>query len=741
MPPRGKCFGGTSADDLSQSTNADSSAVTSHSFTVSGLTPSTTYYFQAVASDDRGQSGASSVIAVTTQAIPLPVWTISSFAGTGTQTAVTLTFNTAEYATTGAIHWGTSASNLTQTTPSDSSAVNAHSFTVTGLTAGTTYYFQAVASDDRGQSHQSAVLAVTTQAIPLPVWTIENFAGTSTQTSVALSFNTSAYATTGKILWGTSAGSLNQSTAPDSAAVNAHSFNVTGLTAGTTYFFQAVASDDRGQTHQSAVIAVATLANPLPVWTIDSFAGTSTQTSVALSFNTSAYATTGKILWGTSPGNLNQSTASDSAAVNKHSFTVSGLTANTTYYFQAVASDDRGQSHQSAVLAVTTQAIPLPVWSISSFTGSSDQTSVALTFATSAYATTGKILWGTSSTNLNQSSLPDSSAVTSHSFTITGLTPNTTYFFQATATDDRGQTHSSGVIAVATLPIPLPVWTLDNFAGTTTQTTVALSFTTSAYATTGKVLWGTSADNLNQSTASDSSAVTSHSFTVSGLTANTTYYFQAVASDDRGQTHSSAVTAFTTQPVPLPVWTITGFTGTPAVTSVALSFTTAEYATTGAILWGTSASNLNQSTAADASPVNSHSFTLGNLSPNTTYFFQATATDDRGQTHLSSVLSFTTLPSATWTLTGFDGTATSNSVSLIWQTGTVATSAVVHVGLSASDLSFMTVNVPAFATSHVQTVAGLNPNTTYFFQVTATDGNRTTISSGVISKTTKARGH
>ncbi|MGZ3741528.1 MAG: fibronectin type III domain-containing protein, partial [Bdellovibrionota bacterium] len=173
---------------------------------------------------------------------------------------------------------------------------------------------------------------------------------------------------------------------------------------------------------------------------------------------------------------------------------------------------------------------------------------------------------------------------------------------------------------------------------------------------------------------------------------------------------------------------------------VALSFSTAEYATTGKVLWGTSASNLSQSTASDASPVNAHSFTVTGLTPNTTYFFQAIASDDRGQTHQSAVISFTTLPSATWALTGFDGTATSNSVSLIWQTGTVATSAVVHVGLSASDLSFMTVNVPTFATSHVQTVTGLNPNTTYFFQVTATDGNRTTISSGIISKTTKARG-
>ncbi|MGZ3653998.1 MAG: fibronectin type III domain-containing protein [Bdellovibrionota bacterium] len=739
-PTKGKILWGTSSSNLNQTTAQDSAAAKTHSFTVSGLTANTTYYFQASASDDRGQTQTSAVIAVTTQPLPLPVWSISGFAGTSTQTSVALNFVTSAYATTGKVIWGTSADNLSQSTNAEASPVTSHSFSVSGLTPSTTYYFQAVATDDRGQSAASAVIAVTTQAIPLPVWTISSFAGTSTQTSVALSFNTAEYATIGAIRWGTSASNLNQTTTSDSAPVNAHSFTVSGLTAGTTYYFQAIASDDRGQSHQSAVIAVATQANPLPVWSITGFVGTSTQTTVSLAFATLEYATTGKVLWGTSSTNLNQSTGSDASPVNAHAFTVSGLTANTTYYFQAVASDDRGQTKQSAVIAITTQAIPLPVWSISGFTGTSDQTSVALTFTTSAYATTGKILWGTSATNLNQSTLSESSPVTAHNFTVTGLTPNTTYFFQAVASDDRGQTHSSGVVAVATLPVPLPVWTLDNFVGVPTQTTMALSFTTSAYSTTGKVLWGTTAGNLNQSTASDSSPTTSHSFTVSGLTANTTYYFQAVATDDRGQTHQSAVTAFTTLPVPLPVWTLTGFAGTPSVTSVALSFSTAEYATTGKVLWGTSASNLSQSTASDASPVNAHSFTVTGLTPNTTYFFQAIASDDRGQTHQSAVISFTTLPSATWALTGFDGTATSNSVSLIWQTGTVATSAVVHVGLSASDLSFMTVNVPTFATSHVQTVTGLNPNTTYFFQVTATDGNRTTISSGIISKTTKARG-
>jgi len=224
-------------------------------------------------------------------------------------------------------------------------------------------------------------------------WTISGFAGHATQTTASLTWQTTALSTSGKILWGTSPGSLTQTVADPNVTTN-HSVTVPGLSPATTYYFQAVSNDDFGTEKRSAVIALTTQPTALPGWAISDLAGTSTQTTVALAFNTSAYATTGKILWGTSADNLSQATAPDSTAVKAHKFTVSGLTANTTYYFQAVASDDRGQTQQSAVIAITTQPLPLPVWSITGFAGTSTQTSVTLNFATAAYATTGKVLWG-----------------------------------------------------------------------------------------------------------------------------------------------------------------------------------------------------------------------------------------------------------------------------------------------------------------------------------------------------------
>jgi phosphodiesterase/alkaline phosphatase D-like protein len=417
---------------------------------------------------------------------------------------------------------------------------------------------------------------------------------------------------------------------------------------------------------------------------------------------------------------------------------VSGLTPNTTYYFQASATDNDGQTQQSAVIAVTTQPIPLPVWTLTGFAGTATQTSVTLTFATAQYATTGKVLWGSSANSLSNASAPEASPATSHSITVTGLSPNTTYYFEASATDDHSQTQVSNVIAITTLPVPLPVWSIANFAGTATETTATLAFATAQYATTGQILWGTSPDNLNQATPADASAVTSHSFTVAGLSPNTTYYFQASAKDDRGQTQASSVIAVTTQPIPPPVWSISGFAGTPGETTVALSFATSGAGTTGHVIWGTSASSLTNTTQADATPSTSHSYTVTGLSAGTTYFFQAIATDSFGLTETSAVISVTTSTALSWSIQGFDGTATANSVALIWQTGSVPTDAIVSVGLSPTNLTLQSISVPNFASTQAVNVTGLSPNTTYYFQVTATDHNGNARTSNVISKTTKA---
>lgn len=562
-----------------------------------------------------------------------------------------------------------------------------------------------------------------------PTWSISGFAGTPAQTSVGLSWQTTQYATSGKILWGTSASSLTNE-ADDANTATSHAVTVSGLTPNTVYYFQAVSSDTFGQSQSSAVLSFRTL----PQWTISGVSAQAARNSASVQWNTAEYPTAGYVLWGSAANGLTNQSAI-TATANAHSVALAGLSASTTYYYQVVSSDDLGQSESSAVQSFTTQAD----WGITGFAGTAGLTSVALAWSTPNQATTGVVLYGTSAGALG-SQVSDSASGTDHSATVNGLTPDTDYYFQAVASASSSDSKSSAVILVHTAAAN---WQVTGFGGTSTQTSVTVTWTTPGFATSGSVAWGDSSTAL-PNTVIDTANGQSHSVTITGLTAGTVYYFEATSADTYGDQRSSAVVAISTQAIPLPTWSITGFAGTSTTNSVTLTWQTSQYATSGAVIWGNSATTLGGQVNDTVTGTN-HSVTITGLSANTVYYFQALGADDKGQNQSSSVIQVSTMadvvvtPPSNWTITGFDGTTTADTVNLIWTTPGAQTTATVRVGTSATDLMLMTLNVTTASDTQQMAVTGLAPNTQYFLQVIATDSAGKSVESVVISKTTKAQ--
>lgn len=706
---------------------SDPANSTSHSVSVANLSPNTVYYFQAISADEFGTEKKSEVISLRTR----PAWAMSALTGTASRNTAVLLWNTEAYATNGYIAYGTSPAQLDQASEA-TGVVNNHNVTIGGLSADTVYYFQAVSADEFGLEQKSNVISLRT----VKDWAVIGLTGTASRFSASLTWATPEYPTESELRYGLSPNALTGVVKDDNIAIP-HAAGVTGLSAGTTYYFQAVARDNLGVVKQSGVISLTTVAD----WYLNAVTAASTESSFTVSFATPGYPTNGKVLWGTTPQLGNELDAGVNS--NDHGASATGLAQDTVYYFQVVASDDLGQEKRSQVGSVRTKKveIPLPVWTIAGPDGSATSDTVNVTWKTLAYPTKGSVRYGTSPGSLDKS-IDETEAGTEHGIAVAGLQPDTLYYFQVVARDDRGQSQESSVIAVRTQvkEIPLPVWSISGFRGTAARETAELVWKTSEYATTGRVRYGTSPDALGGSVSAPVPG-RDHSVTVSGLSSDTLYYFQVVALDDRGQEKLSEVISLRTQEDPLPSWEISGFTGTGAVHSISARWFTETYATKGKIRYGTSSGNLNQETAMESDSALVHSFSIDGLAANTTYFLQAVATDDRGQTKTSGIISVKTLTVApTWQIVGFDGTTTQTQANLIWQTPGAATKAVIKVGLSANDFSFKTVNVPDYATSHITAVTGLNPSTTYFFQVTAEDVDGGVVVSNVISKTTKARG-
>ncbi len=146
----------------------------------------------------------------------------------------------------------------------------------------------------------------------------------------------------------------------------------------------------------------------------------------------------------------------------------------------------------------------------------------------------GKILYGTSIAYGSESPVDNISA--SHSVTLSGLQPGSTYHFTLLATDASGKELSrsdDATFDTLTPPIAKPP-VVSQFKALPTDVSAIVTWTTDKPATS-QVLYGLDKSTSN-STPADSKLVTSHSVRVNGLQPNSTYYYRIKSADADGDT-------------------------------------------------------------------------------------------------------------------------------------------------------------------------------------------------------------
>jgi hypothetical protein len=147
--------------------------------------------------------------------------------------------------------WGTSSTSLTNTL-----AVGANNFTgaftdtLSGLTDGTTYYFEAYATNSYGTADGAVISLTAGVTTPTPTVMTEAASSITTDSAVLNGDITSdnGYSITDcGFLWGTSSSSLT-STLDVGANTQSGAFmdTLSGLTTGTTYYFEAYATNSYG---------------------------------------------------------------------------------------------------------------------------------------------------------------------------------------------------------------------------------------------------------------------------------------------------------------------------------------------------------------------------------------------------------------------------------------------------------------------------------------------------------------
>lgn len=231
-----------------------------------------------------------------------------------------------------------------------------------------------------------------------------------------------------------------------------------------------------------------------------------------------------------------------------HAVPLSGLTAATTYYYIVESKDIYGNKAVSGVNSfITTATADTTAPQITSQTVTPATSTAVIAWTTNEVADS-QIFYGTT-TGYGASTTLNTTLVTSHSQTLSGLTPNTTYFYQIRSKDAAGNLGTlAGQFMTNALPVDATAPTISNVTSTSVSSTIAsISWTTNEPATS-KVYYGTANPLVLGSAAFQSSAtlVTSHLMNLTGLTASTTYYYVVESADAANNTATSSQQSFMT---------------------------------------------------------------------------------------------------------------------------------------------------------------------------------------------------
>ncbi len=215
------------------------------SFTDTGLTNGTKYFYVVAAYNSAGSS-ANSAEASATPALPPPSAPAGLSAAAG-NAQITLAWNTSAGATSYHVKRSTNSGAEIQI-----SAPTTNSYTDTGLTNGTKYFYVVSAVNAGGESANSSEVSATPTAPAAPPPTPTGLQATAGNAQVALTWNASTGATSYHLKRSTTSGGPFNSTL---ASPTGTSYTDAAVTNGTAYYYVVSAVNATGESANSAQVS------------------------------------------------------------------------------------------------------------------------------------------------------------------------------------------------------------------------------------------------------------------------------------------------------------------------------------------------------------------------------------------------------------------------------------------------------------------------------------------------------
>ncbi len=416
------------------STVLSGTGLTAATYRATGLANSTTYYWQVNENNGTATSAWSTAWDFTTVAVAAPAaptLAAPANAATGEATSLTLTWNASARATS----YGAQVSTVSTfaSTVLSETGITGLSAAVSGLADSTTYYWHVDASNAGATSAYSAVRSFTTVAagaLTAPVLATPTNGSTGQATALTLAWGTVAGATSYTLQVAT--GSTFTVLTENQAGITAGSIGITGLAAGTEYYWEVNAVNATTTSVWSSAwhftTGAALTAPAAPTLAAPANAATGEPASLTLTWNTAARATSYEAQ--VSLVSTFATTVFDEAGITALNAAVSGLASGTMYYWHVDASNAAGTSAYSAMRNFTT-GIPAPT--LTSPANGSTDLGKTVAFAWSSVSGAVTYTLQISTTQSFATTVLSSAGMTGTTMSLAGLSNKTIYFWEVQA--------------------------------------------------------------------------------------------------------------------------------------------------------------------------------------------------------------------------------------------------------------------------------------------------------------------
>ena len=347
----------------------------------------------------------------------------------------------------------------------------------------------------------------------------------------------------------------------------------------------------------------------------------------------------------------------DGMDTGSYTSTMTGLSEHTVYYVRAFAINEKGTSYGTEYSFETTEGggvVIAPTVTTSNVTDITSTSAICggvVANSGGADVTARGVCWSTTENpTISDAHTSDGTGTGTFTSSLTNLTPQTTYYIRAYATNEVGTAYGEQKIFTAGSDITSPTVTTNDVSSVTSNSAVCGGNVTSAgngTVTERGVCWSISENpTINDSHTNDGTGTGSYTSNITNLTENTTYYVRAYATNEVGTAYGEQKIFTAGTNVTAPTVTtndVSSVTSNSAVcggnvTSIGNGTVTAR-----GVCWSTNENpTINDSHTTDGTGIGSYTSNMTNLTESTTYYVRAYATNETG-TAYGEQKTFTTI--------------------------------------------------------------------------------------------------